>query len=216
MFHKEHFIVDTRIKVHNDNANNYLRDAEEITDSNAYKASAVFQEIGMQALFAAVTLGVANYLSETKLMISAGKWLTELGPEGSITRTVVMGIGEVGGASTGKIGEEALAGVLAREFAGIGMLLIRNRTGDFRTKQPQPIERIRWQLFLTVLIASVGSPGPKGAGLLGKFPTAWSRQGAAQGVLLFNAGLQAGRKAWLKPPESGPLLDLINPHHAGL
>jgi len=210
MFGKWHHIVVIEIEGNRDNLRLF---EDELKDFNkVMTASAICQEIGIQAAFAAATMGAAAYLKTTTSLINAGKWAAALGEEGSATRVAVGALARVGGLSTGSIGAEALTGILSRASAGVLILALRRLTGDIGTKEALDGKDLGTALFLTLLVAWCGSAGAPRANyaplkfLVEKLPTALSAQGGAQlGMLIFT-----GVKTWLAQPENRAMVGYLN------
>ncbi len=210
MFEKQHHIVGLQIRTNADNTLIFEQDLKDF--SRVMTISAICQEIGVQALFAAATMGAASYLSTTARLATAGEWVAGLGAEGSATRVAVGVVARVGGFSSGATEARALTGVLSRATAGILVLSVRRLTGDAGTQPAMNTSGLAESIFLTLLLAWAGSPGAPRANitplklLVDKLPSSLSTQGGAQ----IGSAIFAGVNAWTKQPENRPLLDYIN------
>jgi hypothetical protein len=212
VFEKQRHIIALEIRTNAENARTF---EEAIQDFNkTMTISAVCQEIGMQALFAAATMGLASYLTVTGRMAAAGEWLAGLGAEGSMTARAVNVAASVGGLSRGATGAEALSGILARGFAGVVILTVRRVTGDLGTQKAMNFDGIAGALAVTLLVALAGSPGAPRANLtplrnlVERLPSAVSWQGVVQAEMATLAGV----KAWLQQPENRSFADYLAQH----
>ena len=215
MFEKQRQIVAMAIRANAENARSFEEVIEKI--NRAMTISAICQEIGMQALFAAATMGAATYLTGTARMAAAGRWLEALGAEGNAaTRLTVGAVAYVGGVSRGATGAEALTGVLSRAASGVVILVFRRMTGDLFTQDPMNFKGMGGAIFLTVLIAWAGSPGAPRANitplkkLVEKLPTIASTQGGAQLAMPVFVGVNA----WMKDRENHALAEFITENRA--
>jgi len=213
VFEKQRQIVALEIRTNSENERSFEEVIEKI--NTAMTISAICQEIGMQALFAAATMGAATYLAGTARMAAAGQWLAELGESNAVARTAVGAAAKVGGLSRSVTGAEALTGVLSRAASGVVILAFRRMTGDLGTQDPMNFKGIGAAIFLTVLIAWAGSPGAPRANitplkyLVEKLPTFVSTQGAAQ---VFAVPAFVGVNAWIKDQQNQELVKYIKEH----
>jgi hypothetical protein len=210
LFPKQRYILALEIRTNAENAQIFEKDLQEF--NSIMTASAICQEIGIQALFAAATMGAASYLATTARMVSWGEGLAALGEEGGIVRSTVGVVARVGGYSSSAARAAALTGVLSRAASGILILALRRVTGDLGTKKPMDSQGLGSAIFVTLAFAWLGSPGaPKATSwplklLIEKLPSAVSMQSLAQAGLVVNAGL----KAWINAPENRPFIQHIN------
>ncbi|ASP35737.1 hypothetical protein CHH27_22905 [Labrenzia sp. VG12] len=155
--------IDAQLKLHKSNLKMFEDDLKDF--NRVMTASAICQEIGIQAAFAAATMGAATWLSGTRAATAAGGRLVMLGGEGSRISGFMHGVAKVAGFSSmgaeGWTAGKAMGGFLARLSAGFGVLLIRRMSGDFGMKKPMNFEGMGSAVFFTVLFSFLGSPGPK-------------------------------------------------------
>ena len=211
MFERERHIVGLQLKGNADNARRFEEQVQRI--SKYMTISAICQEVGMQAAFAAATMGAASALTATAPMVAGGEWLAGLGAESSAVRATVAFTARVGGLSTGAVGAAALTGVLSRATAGVLVLLARRLTGDLGTAQPMNTNGLAGALFMTVVVAWAGSPGAPTANvtplklLVQKLlPSAGSWQTAIQTEMVMFSAMNG----WAKQQENRALIEQIN------
>lgn len=155
--------IDAQLKLHKSNLKMFEDDLRDF--NNVMTVSAICQEIGVQAAFAAATMGAATWLSGTRAASAVGGRLVLLGGEGSRISGFMHGVAKVAGFSSmgaeGWTAGKAMGGFLARLSAGLGVLLIRRMSGDLGMKKPMNFEGMGSAVFFTVLFSFIGSPGPK-------------------------------------------------------
>jgi hypothetical protein len=213
MFEKQRHIVSLEIRTNAENARMF---EEDIRDFNkTMTISAICQEIGMQAMFAAATMGLGSYLATTGRLATAGGWLAGLGAEGTMTARVVNVVANVGGLSRGATGAQALTGVLARGMAGILVLTIRRVTGDALTKKAMNTDGLAGALAVTLLMAWAGSPGAPTSTVapLRLLVTQLPSSVSAQGVMQAESMVLVGVNAWLRQPENRQFASYLAANH---
>jgi hypothetical protein len=207
-------LVELEIRTNRENAEMFDSDIRDFNKVMAW--SAFFQEVGVQAAFAAATLGASAWLASSPRMIAAGEWLAGLGAESATAARAIgftVKVARLGRAAAPLGGEgAALTGVMSRAVVGLTVLAIRRLSGDLGTKPPLNSKGLGSAFLITLLMAWVGGPGAPSANsgalkaLIERFPTIVTPQGGAQLTL----DLYTGVLAWMRQAENRAFMQFVN------